>query len=390
MWEISPVLASEIIRTLPGSLGWMVLFDLSTLRRLAADEIVRAMYSLPRGTDLDPYSHVVLTSQGTLVALRDEPSLIDPTDETVCAAGHTEASLYQRFSDRFDRFPGDDVDCLGFGEMPPFPPVLLHLRAENGYGEANALFAEEPSGQHYELLKAIGVEYLGGSREGPHFVARFRNHLPTHIHAGVLARFGRTSHCNLFFLRHGSIGEQLENGLIQASSSRVKQAAGQAREAVVNLANEASSGREPALTCQPPSAGPFGCGDVVPLGFLLGVLNQHTSAASIFSNYEVRQKLMAILQRKRQGALWSHHAGGPESATASALVLQGSYDPEGVEALEAFADGRGGYYPHLGTDEHHGRTDYVTTCLIRGLRRDAGLDLKTGVEHLESGFRKPG
>jgi hypothetical protein len=135
---------------LPDSLDWMVLFDLSTLRRLADDETVRAMYSLPRGMDLDPYSHVVLTSRGTLVALRDEPKLLDPTDETVYAAGQREASLYRRFSDRFDRFPGDDVDCLGFGETPPFPPVLLHLRAENGYGEANALFAEEPSGQHYE------------------------------------------------------------------------------------------------------------------------------------------------------------------------------------------------------------------------------------------------
>ena len=65
------MLASEIIRSLPGSLDWMVLFDLSPLRRLAADETVRAMYSLPRGMDLDPYSHVVLTSQGTLAAARE-------------------------------------------------------------------------------------------------------------------------------------------------------------------------------------------------------------------------------------------------------------------------------------------------------------------------------
>ncbi len=76
------MLASQIVRTLPGSLEWMVLFDLSTLRRLVADEVVKAMYSLPRGMDLDPYSHVVLTSQGTLVALRDEPTLLEPTGET--------------------------------------------------------------------------------------------------------------------------------------------------------------------------------------------------------------------------------------------------------------------------------------------------------------------
>jgi hypothetical protein len=365
----------------------MVLFDLSTLRRLAVDETVRAMYSLPRGMDLDPYSHVVLTSRGTLVALRDEPKLLDPTDETVHTAGQREASLYRRFSDRFDRFPGDDVDCLGFGETPPFPPVLLHLRAENGYGEANALFAEEPSGQHYELLKAIGVEYLGGSREGPYFVARFRNHLPTHIHAGVLARFSRTSHCNLFFLRHGSIDEPLESGLVEASAGRVKHAAEQARSAVLELANEAISGEEPTLICQPPSDGSFARGDVVPVSFVLGVLNRHTSAASIFSNFEVRKKLMANLQRKRQGSLWPHHTGGPASSTATALVLHGLYDPGGIEALEAFADGRGGYCSHLGNDERGGQADYATTCLVRALRQGAGLDEKVSAEYLRSGFQ---
>ena len=120
---------------------------------------------------------------------------------------------------------------------------------------------------------------------------------------------------------------------------------------------------------------------------MLGVLNRHTSAASIFSNFEVRQKLMSILRRKRQGSLWPHHTGGPVSATATALVLHGLYDPEGVEELETFADGRGGYYSHPETDEHRGQTDYATTCLVRALRRDAGLDSKTSVEYLESGFR---
>lgn len=380
------MLASQIVRTLPGSLEWMVLFDMSTLRRLVADEVVKAMYFLPLGMDLDRYSHVVLTSQGTLVALRNEPKLLDQADETAYELGKTETSLYQRFSDRFDLFPNDDADCLGFGETPPFPPVLLHLQAENGYGRAKTLFAEEPTGQHYELLKAIGVEYLGGNREGPYFVARFRNHLPTHIHSGVLARFSRTSHCNLFFLRHGSIDEQLEKGLVQASTNRVTWAAEQAREAVLKLANATGTGNELALSCRPPSAEPFACGDVVPLGFVLGVLNHHTSAASVFSNFEVRRELMSILQRKRQGSLWPHHAGGPASATVTALVLHGLYDPEGVEALEAFATGGGGYYPYLGIDEHHGRTDYATTCLIRALRRDAGLDSKTSLEHLEAGF----
>ena len=42
------MLASQIIRSLPESLDWMVLFDLSTLRQLVADEAVRGMFFLPR------------------------------------------------------------------------------------------------------------------------------------------------------------------------------------------------------------------------------------------------------------------------------------------------------------------------------------------------------
>jgi hypothetical protein len=48
----STVLATQTIHSLPESLDWMVLFDLSTLRRLATVETVRAMYFLPRGMDL--------------------------------------------------------------------------------------------------------------------------------------------------------------------------------------------------------------------------------------------------------------------------------------------------------------------------------------------------
>ena len=40
------MLAAQIIRNLPGSLDWTVLFDLSTLRGLVADETVRAIRDL--------------------------------------------------------------------------------------------------------------------------------------------------------------------------------------------------------------------------------------------------------------------------------------------------------------------------------------------------------
>lgn len=121
----SVVLASQIIRSLPESLDWMVLFDLSTLRRLAADETVRSMFFLPQSTDLEPHSHVVLTSRGTVAADREGSRLIDPASGAVFRTGETEACLYRRFSARFDlvpvkipreRLPGGVLARLMLGE----------------------------------------------------------------------------------------------------------------------------------------------------------------------------------------------------------------------------------------------------------------------------------
>ena len=390
------MLASQIIRSLPESLDWMVLFDLSTLRRMTADETIRGMFFLPQSTDLDLHSHVVLTSRGTVAADREGSRLIDPASGAVFCAGETKACLYRRFSGRFDLVPVDEADCLAVGEMPPFPPVLLQLRAEAEHGEARAIFAEEPSGQHYELLKAVGIEYFGGSLEGPYYVARFRNHLPTHIHSGILAGFARTSHCNLFFFQHGSIDRRLEHGLVSASTGRVSWAAEQARQAVVRIAGQAGTDKAPAPT-RPP-VGPFESGDVVPLGFLLQVLNHHTSTASIFRDVEVRKRLTSLLQSRRQGLLWPYRVGGRVSSTATALVLQGFRDPEAVQALQAFADGEEGYYPWSLTDEEGAddtpsgwtawrrQADFATTCLIRALRNDVGLETTTGVGYLASRF----
>ena len=381
------MLASRIIRSLPESLDWMVLFDLSTLRRMATDETVRGMFFLPQGTDLDPHSHIILTSRGTVAAEREGSRLVYPANGAVFRTGETEACLYRRFSEHFDLVPVEEANCLAVGEMPPFPPVLLQLRAEGGDGEARAVFAGEPSGQHFELLKAVGIEYLGGSPEGPYYVARFRNHLPTHIHSGILAGFTRTSHCNLFFFRHGSIDRRLEQGLISASTRRVSWAAEQAREAVVRLANQAENGEAPPPTSQPP-AEPSVPEDVFPAAFSLRLLNHHTSAASIFRDVEERKRLTSLLKGRRQGLLWPYQEGGRQSSTATALVLWGLRDPEAVEALEAFADGEGGYYPWSLTDDTAGshRADFATTCLIRALRNGAGLETKTDGGYLASRF----
>lgn len=393
------MLVSEILHSLPESLEWMVLFNLSTIRPLATDATVRRMFFLQENIELALYSHVVLTSAGPFLATREASTLINPKRNTIYSIDETEVSLFQRFSDKLDLFSVDEADCLGIGEMPPFPSVLLHIQVNSGYGEATVVFHEKPSQLHYELLKTVGVEFLGGDQEGPYYIARFRNCLPTHIRAGELAHFARTDHCNLFFLRHGSVDEELERGLIKASADRVTWAREQGRKAVSQLVNEVCH-RELALTCQPPPpAIPFAFGDIVPLGFMLKALNPDTSIASIFSEVEIHKKLLKILRSKRQGLLWSYHTGCLVTSTNSVLVLQAFYDPAGVEALEIFADGLGGYYPQLWSqnkepgkmrvaygNQHWCQPDYATTCLVRGLRQEAGLQMKTSMEYLVSGF----
>jgi hypothetical protein len=290
----------------------------------------------------------------------------------------------------------DEADCLGIGEKAPFPPVLLYLQIKSGYGEAKAVFYQEPSQAHYELLQAVGVKFLGGYQQGSYYVAQFHNRLPVHIHAGILAHFTRTGNCNLFFLQHGYIDSQLEAGLLKALESRVTWARNLCFKAAAQLSNEACH-QAMAMTCYPPPpAELFPLGDLVPLGFLLKALNVAASDSSISA---IRDSLTSLLLNKRQGYLWSFDTDCITTSTDSMLVLQGFDAPEAVEALEIFADGYGGYYPQLWSQDQqpgkmvidHGnrhwcQPDYATTCLVRALRSEVGLTTKTTTEYLAAGF----
>jgi hypothetical protein len=182
--------------------------------------------------------------------------------------------------------------------------------------------------------------------------------------------------------------------LSSSAEQRLAGARRRGREALASLADEAS--RTPlALICQPPPpAKPFPYGDVVPLGFLLRAVNARTSPTS-----PLRRVLEDLLRDKRQGLLWAYHTDTLVTCIDSALVLQGFGDPSGIEALEVFSDGRGGYFPQLCSEEpergkmtmtahnrHWCQPDYGTTCLASALRAEAGLERKTGVQYLAEDY----
>lgn len=398
------MLVSRILHLLPASLDWMVLFNLSAVRNITEDATVKEMYFLPTDTKLDLYSHAILTSQGGFLAPDEGTTLIDSSSQNTWSIEETETSLHERFSNQVEMFPVDEADCLGMGETSPFPPVLLHLKISSGCGEAKAIFEKEPNREDYELLRAVGVKFLGGHQEGSYYIAEFRNRLPVHIHAGILAHFSRTGNCNLFFLQHGNIDSQLREGLIKASESRVNWGKNLCFQKVAQLGHQACH-QSMAMICQPPlSVRAFPFGDLVPLGFVLKALNAAPEDSSIST---IREELQSFLLNKRQDGLWSFHTDGLITSTDSVLVLQGFNEPESVEALEIFAEDYGSYHPHPphtyspqlssedeqpgkmfvdDTNRHWCQPDYATTCLVKALRKEAGLSTKTTADDLAAGF----
>jgi hypothetical protein len=185
---------------------------------------------------------------------------------------------------------------------------------------------------------------------------------------------------------------------VQSEERRLVLARERGREAVESLAREACLTPMSLICRPPPPAEPFAYGDLVPLGFLLRAVDVGAPAAS-----SVRRGLEDLLGSRRQGLLWPYHSGTLVTCIDSALVLQGFRDPAGVEALETFADGRGGYLPQLCSEEpergkmvvtprnrHWCQPEYGTTCLVTALRAEAGLECKTSVGYLADGFENRG
>ena len=395
------MLVSQILSTLTSSLEWMVLFDLKAIRKIADDVTILRMYHLPAEIDLDSYSHVVLCNEGRFLADSQQPMLIEPISGHGWTEEEIEQSLADRYSDRLRLFNVDEAHCLGLGEMPPFTPVILHLKIQSGVGQGQAIFTQPPTQKDYELLRAVGVTFLGGETKDDYYLARFQNRLPIHIHAGILSHFSRTAHCNIFFLRHGNIDATLKAGLLQAAEHRINHGRKRSFKALVNLA-ETGCEQSLSMVCQPPlNNRAFDYGDLVPLGFVLKGLNRAVTL-SLDDEETITaacEKLSQYLLEHRQQELWAFHSERLITSTDSALILQGFNRPQSLEALEMFADGKSGYYPQSWSTEglphtmiqsqstaHWCQADYGTTCLVAALRQEANLTTKTSIEYLAEGM----
>jgi hypothetical protein len=396
----------DILAALPAGLDWMVLFRLSAVRAIADDDTIRRMYSLQGRHDLSEFSHVVLSSAGRGLAPRRGSALVADGEPTLPARRPGEASLQEQHADGLRGLPLERSDCLGLGRKGSLPTAFLHLELSGAEGEAVAVFQQAPSRRHYDLLAAVGVEYLGAEPVGDRYLARYRNRMATHLRAGALGGFERTAHCNEFFLSHGEIDEGLAEGLRRAGADRLQ--AGRTALAVrLRRLGGTAGGRPLPMLCQPPPPEPpRPYGDLVPLGLLLRALTRageavrgEEDALQAFGRRLLENGLRQRLLEARRGDLWAFHTGRLVTATDSALVLLGLREPPSVEALEAFADGSGGYYPQLWFDEetpgrmkaaacnrHWRQADFATSCLVRALRGESGLPERTPVSYLDRGF----
>lgn len=386
-----------LINQLPGSLEWGVLFRTKALLELISSDQLGSMFGFPSDTDISSSVCVALTSAGKCLAFDAEGpwiwSLGEPQSDTA-------PGLAGRLTHKLTMLPTvEDAVCVGFGQLPGLSPVAMALTIKEGVATAEALFEQRPPEDHYDLLAAVGVRFLGGEWRNGHWCARFNNRLGDHLLAGMLANFARTAHCNLFFLNHGRINAPLEAGLLNAASARVEHGFSKAVATAIGLVLAARRS-ELAMTCIPPAPQPsYAFGDLVPLGILTYALRSISTplpaveAAIVLSS--------RYLDRHRIGDFWPFHHGRLPTATDSALILLGQKDAQRIDALERFADGSGGYLPQLSNAEggelhmradaavqHWCQTDFATTCLIRALRRSVSLGQLTSTVWLEAWFER--
>ena len=373
----------QLLRTFPAEVEWLVAFRLAVVLTDAAGGVpAETVFLLEPNRLRSDDVFVVLTCRGRYLV--DRAGVPRPGDAASLPFRPPTSGngLADRYADLLAIVEAGAADCVGLGQVEGHGPVAMAVTVVAGRGTARAVFEHAPSCRHFEMLPAVGVSHLRQEMVGTRALVRFENRLSEHLLAGLVSAFARTHHCNLFFLRHGEVDPQLEAGLIEAGEARLRVAVRVLQASAVRAGIDARAGGR-AMTClPPPPQAPFPYGDLVPLGILLRALRRFPEDKAVDAG---AQLLHRHLDRHRQGALWSFHTGGLATATDSALILLGHGDPAGVRELDRFDVDRG-IVPQLsdevdrpghmrvGPENAHWRQpDFATTCLVRWLRREAGL-----------------
>lgn len=388
------MLVSTILRKLPESLEWMVLFDIAAVRTVADDRLMKEMYFIDQGIDLAPFSHVVLTSMGRYLSPMGETGNFIHGETSEPWPGDQGPSLYDRFSKQIGLFPVDQAHSFALGQLPSYEPVVLHIEIHDGIAHARTLFSKNPSHQHYELLQAVGARYVATEpRRGGLCVVHFQNRLPEHFNAAMLSHFSRTSNCNQLFLLHGNIDAELEAGLLESSEKRIRWKRSVAFQGLEALTGRALAQAMPMLWEAPPPQEPVYFGDVDPLAIALAALRLHPESA-------LCEQLEQRLNKEKLRGLWSFQSNDLETSMDSTLVLLALNDKEAVLELERFNDGNGGYVPQLWAaaaspgkmlfepeKRHWCQADYATTCFVAAQRKKTGLPpIPATVRFIREGF----
>ncbi|CAN5251531.1 hypothetical protein BH09BAC1_BH09BAC1_13990 [soil metagenome] len=380
----------EILKKLPSSVSWMVMFDVAAFRTLADDVTFKAMYFLNPEIDLNLYSHAILTSQGRYVSPHEGNTLTH--GETLEEYEyHSDDNLLNAYDEHLRVFDIEQSHCLAVADYPVYGKVSLYVTLGNGEARAESSFQKAPSQAHYEFLQAVGVKFLGGEQQGDRFVARYSNALPIHIHSGILNEFSRTDNCNIFFFQQGNIEEGLAAGLRTAAEKRINWLLGSARQNLIAVAEKSLTEKVSMSWLPPVGEETFPFGDLVPQGFA-------NLALKTFPN-DVQPRLEQRLRDKKLKGFWAFESNDLGTSVDSALVLQSLVDHEAAELLETFSNGEGAYVPQLwdmqsGYDEvqnasaggavhgyvsgkkHWGQPDIATTALIAAIRRRHNLPVR--------------
>lgn len=372
----------DILKNLPDSISWLVLFEIEGFKSVANEEVMVDMYFLNKDVTLSEFNYVILTNEGRYLSKANVQGFIH--GETLEPYSYNgEDNLYSAYSELLVDYKVNDAQSFAVAEDPEFGKVLLYIQLKDGLAYSEGLFKNPPTQEMYEFLQAVGVRYVGGQQHDESFRAQFVNQLSTHIMSGTINDYSRTDNCNVFFFRHGRIDAFLKDGLFTAAQKRIAITLNRVKDDLKQVAHSCMN-EKLSMTWLPPQGNEtFPFGDLVPKGFVNRALKN-------VGETQIQSKLEADIFNKKLRGLWTFETDDLETSTDSVLVLQSVKDENAARQLDQFFDGKNGLYPQLWATEpkpgemvydprkrHWCQADIATTAYAIALQKKNGLEVAT-------------